>query len=138
MHVHVVFDLSCSDIFLIPRIQHSWQGVWSRQLHVVASSIPTQGTAMQWVFHALSALNEVYCLVLYSTVRTVLVGSAVLLCFVVCLTLLASFFLPSHLSLTRTIHMLQHNNNTTQIATHITVQCTLYVAYIRAALLFPR
>ena len=27
-------------------------------------------------------------------------GCAVLLCFVVCLTLLASFFLPSHLSLT--------------------------------------
>ena len=30
---------------------------------------------------------------------TALVGCAVLLCLVVCLTLLASFFLPSHLSL---------------------------------------
>ena len=30
------------------------------------------------------------------------IGCAVLLCFVVCLTLLASFFLPSHFSLTCT------------------------------------
>ena len=38
-------------------------------------------------------------------------GCAVLLCLVVCLTLLASFFLPSHLSLKTCIYIHVHYNN---------------------------
>ena len=55
-----------------------------------------------------SGLNTLSYLALYMYIHIYMLGCAVLLCLVVCLTLLASFLLPSHISLKRTYTLFAH------------------------------
>ena len=54
------------------------------------------------------------CLSIYTYMYSDCLGCAVLLCLVVCSTLLASFFLPSHLSL-KHVHMYFAAHRTTTL-----------------------
>ena len=85
--------------------QHDYQSV-STRLHAV-SKVPhskelTHSHCLETIVKCLSCI-----LIALRGLVYMYIGCAVLLCLVVCLTLLASFFLPSHLSL-KHVHINAH------------------------------
>ena len=110
-------------MFVMCSLSLSLSTTGCRRCNTADGELAADFTASQLCNYRPYKVQTLYLIHVYGSFKSDCLGCAVLLCLVVCLTLLATFFFPSHLSLTCTCTRIYMNNRAN-------VQAYMYVFVI--------